>query len=224
MIPREQIEKSHHILIKSVKDTLPQASVLYSYCLTQHKKVSWMSEGFDTKLSFLPWYEKARSQENKSADLVLDAAIDILELYEFLIQNEIKINQKMATALYAGFLKQYKNFTSSASNGTVFAAVSELLNLGAEHQLCITSMFQNNGLHIVRLKALLYKKVSLIENACVASVSISDEELSATGASREDLDEVASELLSIAHVQEVRIKGTSKNPSISQREEKKMRL
>ena len=205
MIPIAQIEKSHHILIKSSKETLPWASVLYSYCLTQHKKVSWVSESVDRRLLFLPWYDAIRTEDKKSADLVLDAKVNIFELYIFLTTNEIKINKKMATALYAGFLIQYENFTTTTCDGTVFAAVSELMTLGAEHQLCIEQMFQIRGLHIVRLKALLYKKVYLIENARVACVDFSDEELLATGASLEDVDNVAKDLLSIAHVQEVRI-------------------
>lgn len=205
MISIDAIVNANHIAIKSIKKTLPHASALYSYALTQHKKVSWISEGLDRRFSFLPWYDAIRLEEKKSADYTLEADMAIMELYRFFIDNSIKINKKMATALYTGFFVEYENFTSKECNGTVFAAVGKLIELGAEHQLAVEHIIKSKGLNLIRLKSLLFSKVRLIQNATVAYVEISDDDLRATGTLREDLDLISKELLEIAHVQEVQI-------------------
>jgi phosphoesterase RecJ-like protein len=214
IIPIDKIENSHHILIKSDEEHFPQASVLYSFLLTKQKKVSLYMENVDGKFSFLPWYEKVRSNEVKSADLSLTATIEILDLYHFLKTNGVKINQKMATALYAGFLKRYDNFISFECNGTVFAVLSELLALGAQQKLCVTEMLQKQPLSLLRLKALVYKKLLLKENARLAEVKVCSNDFEASGSSWDDMQEIAKEILHLVHVEEVHIINVDENKKI----------
>jgi nanoRNase/pAp phosphatase (c-di-AMP/oligoRNAs hydrolase) len=205
LINIKEIEESKYIVINARKDTLYQASILYSYILTQHKKVSIFSDETDDRLSFLPWLEKIKETKIISADLEISSDIEILELYEFFKKNSIKINKKMATSFYAGFLHRYNNFVGYDCDGIVFAALSELMAIGAEHKLCIEKMLQSVSLSMIRLKSLVFKNLLLEDNAQVACVRVTDDDLISSGASLEDVYEVAKELLNLVHVKEVRV-------------------
>ena len=214
LIPIEQIDTAKHILIKSDKECLAQASALYSYLLTLHKKVSLYVESMDVRFSFLPWMQKARQNKSDSADLVISADIEIMDLYNFLEQSSVKINAKMATALYVGFFKRYKNLTADDLDGTVFAALSQLITLGADHKTCVTHLCKKTPLRYIRLKAILFKKCVLRENAKVASVSIEENDLLSSGVSMEEAVEIAGELLNIVHVEVVELVKSDKNSKI----------
>jgi hypothetical protein len=205
LIPLQELEKSKHILIETHKNNFPQASVLYSLMLLKHKKVSLYAKEEQSQYAFLPWYDKLRTKKPTSADLTIDADMEILELYLYLKKHEIKINAKMATALYSGFLKRYDNFLSLDCDGTVFAVLSELIALGAQHQLCVTELTQKVPLSQIRLKSIIFKKLLLKNNATVAAVSLSQEDFEASGTQWSDVDEIAQELLNIVHVQKVEI-------------------
>ena len=214
LIPIEQIDASKHILIKSDKENLAQASVLYSYLLTLHKKVSLYAQSMDAKFSFLPWMDKVRENRMSSADMEIDSNIEILDLYNFLQDNALKINAKMATALYAGFLKRYKNLMEEDVDGTVFAAMSQLITLGADHKLCVRQLYKSVPLRMIRLKSIFFKKLLLQENARVACVSISDADLLASGASMQEAKDAAAELLNVVHVEEVHLVKSDENNRI----------
>ncbi|MEN4053949.1 MULTISPECIES: hypothetical protein [Sulfurimonas] len=205
MIPLQELEKSKHIVIESHKNNFPQASVLYSLMLLKHKKVSLFAKEEEKQYAFLPWYEKLRRNEPASADLKISADMNILELYTFLQKHEIKINAKMATALYAGFLKRYDNFLSPDCNGMLFAVLSELINLGADHQLCVNELTRKVLLSSVRLKSIIFKKVLLKKNARLATVRLCEEDFASSGATWSDVYDIAKELLNLVHVQEVEV-------------------
>ena len=203
IIPLEEIERSKHILIKSDEAHFPQASLLYSYLLTQHKKVSLYMDRKEERFSFLAWYEKIRLTEPHSVDLIMSASVEIIELYNCLKKNKIKINKKMATALYAGFLQRYEHFLSPECNGMVFAAVSELIESGADHMFCVEKLIYTKPLSLFRLKAIAYKKLLLKNNATVAKVNLSHEDFESTGAQWQDVEVIAREILELAHIKEV---------------------
>jgi phosphoesterase RecJ-like protein len=203
LIKKKQIEESKHILINSDKDSFAQASILYSYMLSLHKKVSLFSKEKDERFSFLAWFDKIRSNKPTSVDLEIDSSIEIMELYLFIKESNVKINKKMATAFYAGFLNRYNNFLGKDCDGTVFAVLTQLVELGAEQSLCVMEMTQKVPLSIFRLKSLVYERFLLKENATVVSLSLKDEDFLKTGTVWEDLFIIADELLQLAHVQEV---------------------
>ncbi|MDQ7067062.1 MAG: hypothetical protein Q9M40_03115 [Sulfurimonas sp.] len=139
----EKIKNAQHILIITDSASFANASALYSAILTLHKKVSLQNtESLDVKLSFLPWFEKSRTNRPSTADYLIEVNIDTLELYNFLTQNTFKINQKIATALYAGLLSRYDNFLSSDCDSTIFALVSKLLGYNIQKQLCHEFLLQ----------------------------------------------------------------------------------
>ena len=214
LIQTKQIENAKHILIKSNKSTLAQASVLYSYFLTLHKKVSWYTESFDVRFSFLPWVEKVRYKQLDSADVEIESDIALMDLFGFLEESSVKINTKMATALYAGFLQYYKNFTADNVDGMVFAAMSKLMFYGANHKQCVQHLCKSMPLRVVRFQAILFEKFVLKENAKIAYVSIDSNDLLHSGVSMQEAIEAAKELLNIVHVEMVQLVKSDENNKI----------
>jgi phosphoesterase RecJ-like protein len=201
LIDLKKIENSKHILIVAKHDTFANASVLYSYMLTQHKKVSlFRSEDIPSRLSFLPWYDKLRDTKHSTADFCIQAEGDGVSLYKFFCSQGLNINKKMATALYMGLLEEYDNFSSRECDGTIFAIASELISLGAEFKKCREHYLCMVPLATWRLKSKLYESMALHADASEASLTLTQEMLDASGATLEDAKNILREALSIVHV------------------------
>lgn len=215
LIPIDKIIEASHILIRTNSESFSNASVIYSYILTHHKKVSISHEkSIDINLSFLPWFDKLRTVAPSSADLVLEIDNDSKALFEFLKSKNIKINQKMATALYVGLLKQYDFFKSSESDGTIFAIASELISLKAEYKLCNEYLQKRVSLATFRLKAILLKSLLLKDDASKACLFVSDADFKASGSTVEDAYLVMKEVLNLVNVKEVELLKTDENSKI----------
>jgi len=122
-------------------------------------------------------------------------------LYYFFKENDAKINKKMATALYAGLLDDSDAFTSDSLSGTTFAMAKELIEQGADYKLCAKNIIKSLSLAAVRLKAVMFKNMSLECGACVAFFSVSDEDMRSTGASPWECEDALEESLNIVHVE-----------------------
>jgi len=214
LIPLEQIQKYKHIVIECDDNTFPQASILYSLMLVLHKKVSLFSMEKVERFSFLAWSDKIRLNLPSSGEYSINAEIDIVKLYIFFKENGLKINSKMATAFYAAYLKRYDNLLSSECNGTVFANLSELIEYGADHNLALKELTQKVPLSTFRLKSIVYKKLLLQNNASKAYVSLEDKDFKESGAQWDDVFEIAKEILTLVHIQEVFIVQSDKNDNI----------
>ena len=210
-----KIEKCRHILIVANHDSFANASALYSYILTLHKKVSlFQSDKVGDALSFLPWFDKIRDVKVSSAEYVIEMSEETQNLYTFFQTNKIKINKKMATSLYMGLLQEHKNWSSKACDGTSFAIASELIAFGAEYQLCRDFYLRRVPLCLWRLKAKMYANMQLSKSATLASLFISDEELQATGATLEDAFLITEEVLTLVHVKEALLCKSDENNRI----------
>ena len=212
MLNIEKIKESKHIVIKTNNDSFANASAIYSYILTLHKKVSlYHEEDIDARLAFLPWFSKLKKIAPSSADLVIDISEEVLEYCVFFTSNEIKINKKMATSLYAGLLMRYDNFNSSETNGMVFAFASQLIELGAERKIAQKQIVKSDSLALFRLKAILYKSMLLVENATQVELYINDEELKSSGATIKDAIKITQDVLCLAHIEKVTLKKSDAN-------------
>lgn len=212
LIPIDKIKKAKHIVITTDSKSFVNASVMYSYILTQHKKVSMSyTDEVEKNLEFLPWYDKLRAIKPTTADLSIESSSDTKALYDFLKTNEIKINQKMATALYAGLLKQYDFFKSAECDGTTFAIANELIDANADYQQCREYLQNRVSLSSFRLKAILLKSLLLKDNASIAELYIGDEDLKASGSSLEDVDSIMKEVLNMVNVKEVQLLNRDEN-------------
>ena len=217
MIPKEKFENAKHTVLIVEEENFPLGSALYSYVLTLHKKVSFVAnKKIKKKFAFLPWYDKLRESVPSSCDLRYEVGTSTLELFEFFQQNGIKINAKMATALYASLLIEYNFFRSAACDGIIFALASELIALQAEYKLCRNYLQYRVPLSQIRLKGLLFQKVILTNNAKHAELFVTNEELSACGASFEDCYEVLEDILMIVHVTKVILRDDNKNKIVKE--------
>jgi phosphoesterase RecJ-like protein len=215
LIPLEKIESAKHIVVLCDEESFANANVIYTYLLTLHKKVSLVSEEkLAKKYAFLPWYDKLRTTAPTSSDMFLESDTDTLSLFRFLQKHAIKINQKMATALYAGLMMQYNYCKRSDCDGMIFAAFSQLIELGAEYKICVKYLQNFEPLSLLRLKAILYANMRLHDNAREALVYICDEDLKRSGAGMKDAQRIMSDFLSIAHVQEVHLLKSDANNEI----------
>ena len=210
---KEKFENAKHITIVVEEKNLALGSALYSYILTLHKKVSFVTNTQrKIKYSFLPWYDKIRENIPSSSDFAYEMAFSTVELYDFFVKNNIKINKKMATALYAALLQEYKCFQSLKCDGIIFAVASTLIEHGAEYQICREYLCSRVALSIIRLKGILFSTMVLKNNAKHAELFISQEKLQAAGACVEDCFEIMDEALLVAHVEKVTLyeSGTNK--------------
>ncbi len=199
----EKVDNSKHIMIVTKEDYLTGASALYTYILRLHKKVTLIceKENINNNLSFLPWFDKIRTNKVSSSDFEIEFTYASIELYEFFKSSGIKINPKMATALYAGLLQETDCFINSNTNGTIFAIAKELIESGAEYKVCSDYILKRATLASLRLKAIMLKNMTLQNSAKVAVFFICDDNLKSSGAMLEDCDEALKESLKLPSVE-----------------------
>ena len=134
-------------------------------------------------------------------NLVESSVSTTLLLYNFFQENGISVNKKMATAIYAGILDDSSAFLDDTVDGMVFAAVSELIELGADYKLCNNSIVKSMSLGALRLKALMYKNMHLYKEARVAFFCVTLQDLKETGALGKDCESVLEEALYLPSVE-----------------------
>jgi phosphoesterase RecJ-like protein len=135
-------------------------------------------------------------------NLVQTSAISTTEvLYNFFKASSIKINPKMATALYAGLLDDSNGFMDDNVNGTTFALIKELIECGAEFKICNKNIMKSMSLAALRLKGIMFNNMTLECDARVAFFCVSDDEMRATGALGEDCELALEESMFLPQVE-----------------------
>jgi len=212
----DNIDDAKHIMILSDNEHLPVASALYTHILRLHKKVSLVlkADQIDTKFSFLPWYDKIKGSKVTSCDFVIDVEFDSIEFYNYLKDLQIKINPKMATALYGGLVVQSDGFLKNISDGIIFAISHELMMHNADYKSVNSFLRQSVTLSFLRLKAIMLKEMLLENSATRAVFYICDDYLSASGATIQDCDEIMRESFKLPHIKEVVLLDKDMNNSI----------
>ena len=215
------IKDARHIVVVADYpniDSLASASAFYTYLLQEHKKVSFFCEDKieDTQLEFMPWIEKIRNSFSKSVDLLIIFNsflednlytglrydfVDSKSVFNFFKENDIKINKKMATALYAGILYNSEGFIGDKVDGTIFAIAKELIDSGADYRVCNDFIMRYISLATFRLKAIMYKNMELFSDAKVAFICVTQDDIKSSGASLRDCDIVLKEALYLKSVE-----------------------
>lgn len=203
MIELDKIDEAKNIVIVTDSNSFANASALYTYILRLHKKVSLVceSETLEMNLSCIPWFEKVRTATGYSYDLKIDVRDEKYSFYKLFKSNEIKLNKKMATALYAGYIIEYEMFSKNNLDGMIFASLHELIMSGAEHQNCNKMLKRSLPLSLFRLKATLFTEMLLVNDATVALFHLGKDDLKKSGASLKDAVLIIEEALNIAHVE-----------------------
>jgi len=122
-------------------------------------------------------------------------------LYDLFKKNGVKINKKMATAIYAGILDDSDAFSSQEVDGTTFATVCELIELGADFKLCNKRVVKSVSLAALRLKSVMYKNMLLEESARVSVFCLSSDDMAMTGAAANDCEAPLEESLHLPCVE-----------------------
>ena len=205
MFSLKEIDESKHIVIVTSSDSFADASALYTYILRLHKKVSIVCESndIDSGLSFLPWFDKLRRVVPSSADLVIDLDLEDRSIYELFILNQISINQKMATALYADLLKSSDGFLNKSVDGTTFALANELIANGADYKLCNKFIVKRVSLSTLRLKAKMLQNMILINDSKAALFCVNEDDFKSSGANLSQADVAMHEALCLPYVETV---------------------
>lgn len=201
----KKIDAAKHIELFVKPQELFVGSVLYSYILTLHKKVSLVckNERIEHKFSCLPWFEKIKITETPSADLRLIVDYSFAEVYQYFKNSDIKINKKMATAFYGALLFETDGFLNVKTDGTSFALANELIALGAEYKMCKYFILEHCTLGQLRLKSLMLEKMVLINDATVALFVIDKNDLKSTRTLIEDALLIIKEGFRLEYVQSV---------------------
>ncbi len=143
-------------------------------------------------------------------------------LYDFFKSNNIKINAKMATCLYAGLVDDSQNFTTHKTDERAFLMAADLIRSGADNALCVQELFKNRSLASVRMKAKILSEARLHCSGKLVSSLVERSFFEETGAYEIDCEEALHESLDLVsvevaimlrHTKEGRIKGSlrSKN-------------
>ncbi|OYZ66242.1 MAG: hypothetical protein B7Y17_01950 [Sulfuricurvum sp. 24-42-5] len=133
-------------------------------------------------------------------------------IYEWFIGQDIKINGKMANALYAGLMDDTKCFRDPRCTLKIFSMAHRLLELGANHEECVNGLYNSKTLASLRLQGEMLKRMTLVLDGQLALFEVDQELLAFTGASLGDckavLDEaVTLKIVSVALLLAVRKKG-----------------
>ena len=206
----KQIDEVKYIQIVATDEQLAVASALYTYILRLHKKVSLvcLSKTVDTRYTFLPWFDKIRKVISPSAELTLELSseptLSARELLEYFKSADVVLNAKMATALYMALLQETDGFKNSNMDGMTFAFASELVNAGAEYTECSQNLHRTT-LASLRLKALMFTKMSLVSSATEVVFHLCDDDFSATGATMQDAKKIAQEAFNLPYIKNVKI-------------------
>lgn len=131
-----------------------------------------------------------------------DAISTTQVLFDFFKANEISINPKMATALYAGLLDDSSNFLSLKTDAKVFAMAKELCELGADVKTCSEYISKYMSLAAYRLKGAMMLSMSLHQDGEIALLHVDQELMQRYGAKASDCEAALEEAL---HLPSVRV-------------------
>jgi len=122
-------------------------------------------------------------------------------LYEWFVAKTIKINGKMANALYAGLLDDTRCFSAPSCTNAVFDMAHSLIQAGANHALCVEALFHSHSLASFRLKAEMLKRMKIVHDGRVALLEVDQALFASSGAFLRDCKAVVDEVLSLKTVQ-----------------------
>ena len=136
-------------------------------------------------------------------------------VYEWFIGQDIKINAKMANALYAGLVDDTKCFRDPKCTLKIFGIAHRLLELGANHEQCVNGLYNSKTLASLRLKGEMLKNMKLVLDGQLALFEVDQELLASTGASLVDCKAVLDEAITLKIVNVALLLAVRKRGGIS---------
>jgi len=122
-------------------------------------------------------------------------------LFDLFNANEIKINPKMATALYAGLLDDSHGFLAPKTDVRSFKMAASLTEAKADISVCAQALFHQNSLAALRLKGLMLEKMYLLFDARVVVHLVTKEMMAESGGREVDCEAALEESMGLPHVE-----------------------
>ncbi len=121
-------------------------------------------------------------------------------LFDLFLENKIKINPKMATALYAGLLDDSHGFLAPKTDDRSFKMAAALCEAKADTSACSVALFHQNSLAALRLKGLMFEKMYLLFDARVVVHLVTKEMMAESGGREVDCEAALQESMGLPHV------------------------
>jgi len=121
-------------------------------------------------------------------------------IYNLFNELNIKINAKMAEALYVGLLDDTSGFIAPSTKSSSLEMASTLSKIGIDVSKIAQHVRMNKSLAMLRLTAILLGKMALHEDGQIASVVATSTEFNKSGASDDDTETAQNEMLYLATV------------------------
>ena len=122
-------------------------------------------------------------------------------LFDLFHEHKIKINPKMATALYAGLLDDSHGFLAPKTDARSFKMAAALSEAKADITTCADELFHQNSLAALRLKGLMLEKMYLLFDARVVIHLVTKEMLAHSGGREVDCEAALEESMGLPHVE-----------------------
>ncbi len=144
-----------------------------------------------------------KSNEGYGTINVVDtAAISTTQvLFDLFREHGIKINPKMATALYAGLLDDSHGFLAPKTDAGSFKMAAVLTEAKADISACAQALFHQNSLAALRLKGMMFEKMYLLFDARVVIHLVTREMMAASGGREVDCEAALEESMGLPHVE-----------------------
>ncbi|SMF16794.1 DHH family phosphoesterase [Paenibacillus barengoltzii] len=120
--------------------------------------------------------------------VVPNAAATAEILFDLINYMDLPLDQTIATVLYTGLLTDTGGFRYSNTSPKVMAAASKLLEYGVDGPALSELLLEQMTLPQLRLLTRALNGLQLTEDGKISWVSVTDEDLQATGAVHEDME------------------------------------
>ncbi len=182
---KSSFEKHLYVIpwIEKIKTVLPKKVDLVFTCNCCSLEMC----GFEDKEKVITFDHREKSEKYGKINIIDPCAISTTQvIFELFLDLHVKINPKMATALYAGFVEKSNGFLSIKVDGIIFALTKKLIELGANHKDVVKYLQKYSTLSQVRLLGKMLTEMELLCDAQIACFSVSQEMLLGSGASVDD--------------------------------------
>ena len=134
-------------------------------------------------------------------NIVNAEAVSSSEVAFGLLEGLYPVSRESAIAFYAALVSDTRNFTTANMSGAVFDVASKLIALGVDIPEVTQKMLHRRSLASLRILGVAINSLVLKEDAKVAILKISKEDLKHAGARQSDLDGVVDYAKSLATVE-----------------------
>ena len=114
-----------------------------------------------------------------------------------------KIDERIATCLFAGIIIKTRNFKSSSITPQLLQSAAKLISLGAKKDEIVGELYRSRSLNLFKLWGRALARISGGDSNLLIWSALSANDFQKTGTRIEDLDEVTEEL--IANIPEAKI-------------------